>query len=46
MMLRICLAAAALLLGSAPLAVAGTQGEFDGECVFSRALPAQNSMSR
>ena len=38
MMLRICLAAAALLLGGAALAVAGTEGEFDGECVMGLAL--------
>ena len=38
MMLRICLAAAALLLGGAALAVAGTAGEFDGECVMGLAL--------
>ena len=39
MMLRICLAAAALLLGgAAALAVAGTEGEFDGECVMGLAL--------
>jgi YHS domain-containing protein len=38
MMLRICLAAAALLLGGATLAVAGTAGEFDGECVMGLAL--------
>jgi YHS domain-containing protein len=37
-MLRICLAAAALLLGGAALAVAGTEGEFDGECVMGLAL--------
>ena len=38
MMLRICLAAAALLLGGAAFAVAGTEGEFDGECVMGLAL--------
>ena len=38
MMLRICLAAAALLLGSAAFAVAGTEGEFDGGCVMGLAL--------
>ena len=38
MMLRICLAAAALLLGGAALAGAGTEGEFDGECVMGLAL--------
>ena len=38
MILRICFAAAALLLGGAALAVAGTEGEFDGECVMGLAL--------
>jgi len=38
MMLRMCLAAAALLLSGAALAVAGTEGEFDGECVMGLAL--------
>ena len=38
MMLKICLAAAALLLGGAAQAVAGTAGEFDGECVMGLAL--------
>ena len=38
MMLRICLAAAVLLLGGAAHAVAGTAGEFDGECVMGLAL--------
>ena len=38
MMLRICLAAAVLLFGGAAHAVAGTAGEFDGECVMGLAL--------
>lgn len=38
MMLRICLAAAVLLLGGAAHAAAGTAGEFDGECVMGLAL--------
>ena len=38
MMLRICLAATVLLLGGAAHAVAGTAGEFDGECGMGLAL--------
>jgi YHS domain-containing protein len=38
MMLRISLSAAALLLGGDALALAGREGEFDGECVMGLAL--------
>jgi YHS domain-containing protein len=38
MVMRTCLAAAALLLGGATIAVAGTEGEFDNECVMGLAL--------
>ena len=38
MMLRMCLAAAALLLCGAALAVAGTEGEFDNDCVMGLAF--------
>jgi YHS domain-containing protein len=38
MTIRICLAAAALLLCGATLAVAGTEGEFENDCVMGLAL--------
>jgi YHS domain-containing protein len=38
MTIRTYLAAAALLLGGATVAVAGTEGEFDNECVMGLAL--------
>jgi YHS domain-containing protein len=38
MMIKTYLAAAALLLGGATLAVAGTEGEFDNDCVMGLAL--------
>jgi YHS domain-containing protein len=38
MMLRMCLAAAAFLLSGAALAVAGTEGEFDNDCVMGLAF--------
>ena len=38
MMIRICLAAAALLLSSAAPALAGTEGEFENDCVMGLAF--------
>jgi YHS domain-containing protein len=38
MMMKTCLATAALLLGGATIAVAGTEGEFGNECVMGLAL--------